>query len=1022
VPLLRRRSQAHLTQRYRSLPERCLPFVALALALIFARPLRAQSAADTSLDSTIDTTAHDATLASAPASDTSEDDPATPAAERDASELGATASGPSINGLSPIENSHLLDGLSTTQNFRAGARGASAGGPRTSATFGEGAINSFRVLPQTFSAQYGAAGGVIAVTSRGLAQRLHGSAYVLTRQSAFAATNPFSVVTHYQNGNVTSALLKPNEERLQLGGSAGVPLSLVHINSLQRASLFVSLEALLRSGQVISSPETASFYALTPEQLALLANRGVPSPSINTALNFLDSLSGTQGLSSTRVMSFARLDLAPTLRQQLTFGYIGHRFHSPTGSMGGGSGGIIARGRASVADSVVDIDALTTRWQYRLSPRSTNELRGQLAHDLEFETPHAPLAQEPAISAGGFAPQVSIAPNGFTYGTPSSVGRTAYPDELRLQLADLWSLTHGRHTLTVGADWSRIHDRIAAVTNPAGTFLYDSGTTNGRNGGLVDWITDFTFNVHAYPNGACPSINATDHLFCFRSYTQGFSAADTQFITHEFAGFAEDALRLPHGLELTLGLRYDYTLLPPPQDPNPALDQLIATFDSPVTGATSVIPEDRNNFGPRLSLAWSPERGRLFTAHLGYGVFYGRVPGATVQEALADTALASTTLRVRITPSTTTLCPQVANQGFGYPCAYTTLPPAAVAQTSSVVLFAHNFRLPSVQRATLSLEHAGRRFDLRGAYAMSIATQLPQTVDLNIAPSPTTTSFVIQGGDGYRGLHTGQTFSVPLYTTRRTTAFGPITALVSNANATYHSVTASTRVHVGGVELRASYTFSHAIDYGPQLSASPRRNGQFDPFTDGYDKGPASLDIRHRFAGDLLVRTAVRRGPEAFRRTLSGWRFTTLAAAGSGAPYSYAIFGGTYLSGGRDSINGSGGATYLPTVGRNTLRLPRRGTVNLRTDRGLALRKHLRLDLFAEAFNLLNTQNLSHLETRAFLLGTPAVTGATTPLIFQNASTIATEGLTTPAFGTPTSSTSGISRERQIQLGLRLDF
>ena len=61
-----------------------------------------------------------------------------------------------------------------------------------------------------------------------------------------------------------------------------------------------------------------------------------------------------------------------------------------------------------------------------------------------------------------------------------------------------------------------------------------------------------------------------------------------------------------------------------------------------------------------------------------------------------------------------------------------------------------------------------------------------------------------------------------------------------------------------------------------------------------------------------------------------------------------------------------------------------------------------------EAFNLLNQQNLSRVETRAFLVGTPATVGGPTPLVFQDAAMIATEGLSTPAFRTPLSSTSGI--------------
>jgi hypothetical protein len=630
------------------------------------------------------------------------------------------------------------------------------------------------------------------------------------------------------------------------------------------------------------------------------------------------------------------------------------------------------------------------------------------------------------VAPGGLAPEVSIAPNGFSYGSPASLGRQAYPDEDRVELADTWTLTRGRHQISAGGDWSRVHDRIASVRNAEGTFLYDSGTTNGRDGGLADWITDYTFNVHAYPNGACPSIVAADHLFCFRSYTQSFGGAESEFVTHELAGFGEDTMRLPHGLTLTLGARYEYLLLPVPQQPNPALDAVLAQVDSqivsPQAGSTSVFPEDRNNIGPRAGIAWAP-RGRSLTFRLGYGVFYGRVPGATLNAALTETALPSSTRRIRIVPSTTTLCPQVADQGFGYPCAYTTEPPAAVAQTSSATVFARSFRLPAVQRATFSAERTWKRgVFVRVSYAMANATQLPQSVDLNIAPAMSAASFVIQGGDGHTGLRSGQTFQVPLYTARRSSAFGPVSALVSHANATYHSATAETRLRAGALELRGSYTFARAIDYAPQVSATPRLNGQFDPFADGYDKGLSSLDFRHRFSGDLVLHTQMRRGPEALRRTVSGWQLASIATAGSGAPYSYAIFGGTELSGGRETINGSGGATYLPTIGRNTLRLPARSAVDLRLARSFSIRRETRLSAFAEAFNLLNTRSLSHLETRAFLLGTPAYPGAPTPLIFQDAATIATEGLTTPAFGTPTSSISGLSRERQIELGVRLAF
>ncbi len=984
----------------------------------------------------------------------SDDDQDSPAARSSARD-GASAGGLSFGGIAPIESAQTVDGLSAEQYFRAGPRGSATGGPSSGSSFAQGALRSLRVLPHTFSAQYGGGGGGLAVVSRAGASGVHGAVFFSLRQSAWAATNPFSIETHFHDGVVTSAPVKPSGSLSLFGGTAALPLASIAPRILSsrynRAWLFASLEAQLHDDRIVSTPATAGFYALSAGQLDLLANRGVNAAATTAALDYLDSLTGATDRGAYRIQGFARADAELTPRDRLALSYAANRFDSPAGvALGQASDAVVARGRGSLGDSRVQVDAVAARWLHILSPRWNNEVRAQWARDLESETPHAPLPQEPAIGPGGYAPQVSIAPNGFAYGTPATLawapagGRRAYPDEQRIELADSMQLKLGPHLLAFGGDWSRIDDRIDTLSNAEGAFSYDSGTTNGKAGGLVDWITDYTFNVDAYPNGACPSIVAAVHDFCFRSFTQSFGSAPTEFITHTLAAFAEDSLRLRRDLSLTLGLRYEYTLLPPPQTANPDLDAGLAALSLPVNGSTATFPEDRNNLGPRLSAAWSPHASRLaqpdgslFTLHLGYGLFFGRIPGATVRAALTDTALPSTTLRVRIRPTTETLCPQVTavQQGFGYPCDYLTTPPAAVAQTTSALLFARGYRVPAVQRATLAIERElGPRALIRFSYATAMATQLPASTDINIAPSPAYASFVLQGGTGHPGLQDGQTFVVPLYTQRLLTAYGPVTALVSNSNATYHAATAELQLKglaargLRSLELRGSYTFSRAIDYGAQSSAVPAVDSQFDPYRNGYDKGLSNQQFPHRFAGDLIYRTAFDLGPKPLRQTLSGWRIAAIGVAGSGAPYSYQIFGGPYLSGGRESINASGGATYLPTIGRNTLRLPARGRVDLRLGRDFAIpwisrSSRSRINLFAEAFNLLNSVNLSSVETRAFLLGTPAYAGAPTPLIFQDAAAIASEGLTTtPAFGAPRSSTTGLSRERQIELGVRVSF
>jgi hypothetical protein len=57
---------------------------------------------------------------------------------------------------------------------------------------------------------------------------------------------------------------------------------------------------------------------------------------------------------------------------------------------------------------------------------------------------------------------------------------------------------------------------------------------------------------------------------------------------------------------------------------------------------------------------------------------------------------------------------------------------------------------------------------------------------------------------------------------------------------------------------------------------------------------------------------------------------------------------------------------------------------------------------------------------RAFLVGTE--TNGVTPLNFQNAATVVAEGLNVQPFGTFTAASTGQSPERQVQLGVRVEF
>ncbi|MGP8261023.1 MAG: carboxypeptidase regulatory-like domain-containing protein [Acidobacteriaceae bacterium] len=1008
-----------------------------------------------------------------------------------AADADGNAADVSFRGVAVTENSSRTDGASGDQSFSGAGTGTGVeeevetgsdevddraagvgsgsgsvadGGQRAGAAyvFSQASVREFRVLGQASAAAYGSAlyghgvGGVVTTVSRSGGTRLHGMAFYTLRQSAWAAANPFSVQSNYDNGVVTSSVVKPSDQRQQFGGSIGGPVpgfrsganyggwTRSNTDQGQRLFYFYAFDAQHRNFPAISAPGYAGFYSLTASQKALLANRGVTPAQTNTALNYLDSLTGTVARKSNQTVNFGRVDWQHGSGSRVVLEYNRTRWSSPAGAR---TEPVVDRAVASIGSSYGKVDAGVARWVQFVNRNLSNELRVQYGRQLQYESAQTPLAQEPDIGPGGMPPEVSIGPQGLVFGTPSALGQKAYPDERRFEVADLMGWLRGRHFLQFGGDFSAISDTTDSLTNAEGTFSYDSSTTTVTGGqvtpvslgGLVDWITDYTFNVNAYPNGECrPSQGSSLHYSCFRSYAQSFGQQSLTFHTQEWAGFFQDDWRATQRLTIHAGLRYEYQLLPLPQQPNAALDVVFGAV-----GATSVFPEDRNNFGPRLGVAWQPFGVGRGVLRIGYGIYYGKLPGATIRAALLDTALPSSVTRVRILPTTVTACPQSATGvGFGYACSYLTPPTGVVAATTSAIVFDRRFRLPMVQQGTLSIEHGlGAGMLGSAGYVLNLDRQLPNSVDINIAPSTDVQEFQLQGGTGAVGVRDGEMFAVPVYSARITPSFGPVTDLVSNANASYHGLTleaqrglgAGRDGYSGGVralDFRIAWTWSKAIDFGQSAGAAPRANGQFDPFTVRYDKGLSALNFPHRVVASAVwspqPSSALARFGEPgrlLRTAADGWSMAWIFYEASGRGYSYDIFGGTRLPGGHESINGSGGSVVLPTVGRNTLRLPDFVNLDMRLSRSFRLREGLHLRVSAEAFNLTNHLNYSGITQRAFLVNTPgtgtAPTGVT-PLVFQDAAAVA--GVNVQPFGAFTAAGTNQARERQIQLGLRLEF
>ena len=227
-------------------------------------------------------------------------------------------------------------------------------------------------------------------------------------------------------------------------------------------------------------------------------------------------------------------------------------------SEGNGIGGLNSRERGTNTDSLVqDIVANHT---YVISGRALNEFRFQFGrHSTWTDTEGWSTDGMPEINR----PTVRL---GKAYNQPQ--GR----NENRAQIINNFSYTVGTHELKSGIDVSIIRAPTFFPRNRDGTFTF----TTDRPFDAADLTT--------YPT----------------QYTQSVADPDVDLNEEIYAFFVQDSWRVRPNLTLNLGMRYDRE-----------------TAFSTING----VPDDTNNFAPRIGFVWDPfNDGR--TAIRGGGGFY----------------------------------------------------------------------------------------------------------------------------------------------------------------------------------------------------------------------------------------------------------------------------------------------------------------------------------------------------------------------------------------------------------------
>ncbi len=525
-----------------------------------------------------------------------------------------------------------------------------------------------------------------------------------------------------------------------------------------------------------------------------------------------------------------------------------------------------------------------------------NEVRTQWARD-----------QEPGF-ANSANPEAVIRQGGSTVLT---IGRNFFsPRETTIkrgQVADTLTFVRGAHKMKAGADL--VFDRI---------LNFFPGNFSGS----------YTFNSIASFQRGIPDGTGERYVQAFAG--PGTSGATTHPDITEYAAFVQDEWRATPSVTVNAGLRYDLQKFATPEVRNPDPQLAQAGID------TSVLNTDTNNWGPRVGVAWSP-RGRRIVARAGYGLFYGRTPSIMV-----GTAHSNNGINVQTITFTGALVPT-------YPAILPAVPSGVALPKPTIFTFDSQYQNARVQQTS-----AGVDYDLGHDTAASVSylfvhgDDLPRSTDLNIGAAWPVTLTVAATGE-----------QIPHYqfAPGPFTNFARIISFQSTAVSTYHGLTFElNRRFSHGMTGRAAYTIGRVKDTVPDATAvvpggSDDAKFASNPADFNTDRTRGANDQRHRLVLSGVYMTSGSGLKGAARALVGGWTFAGILTAQSGQPYN------AYVSAdvNRDGNNRN---DIAPGTKRNAYTLESQISLDPRIARDIPL-GHAKLQLIAEAFNLLNRDNIS---------------------------------------------------------------
>ena len=426
--------------------------------------------------------------------------------------------------------------------------------------------------------------------------------------------------------------------------------------------------------------------------------------------------------------------------------------------------------------------------------------------------------------------------------------------------SDFMIWRQGRHTVRWGGDFRRIQLNTETDNNARGSFTFTGVNTAEMVNGKALPGTGYDLADFLLGLPQLTSVQYGDNNYHFRGNSWDL--------------FLQDDWRLRGNLTLNFGLRYEYfspftetknqianldlapNLLACAKLQTACVTRVLPGQSGPFNGefpATLVRP-DRNNFAPRLGIAWKALANTVVRA--GYGVNYNTSAYSDLAQQLAfqpPFSLTSTNIASPLSPLTL-------QNGFPAPAPQTITNSYAVDP---------NYRLGYVQIWNLDVQQ-----ELTSSIVMNVDYTGTKGTRLDIveAPNRTATGVLLPGVQ-------------------------PFVWETSAGDSVAHAGSLRVRKRLQrGISIGGAYTFSKSMDNASALGNGVSIVAQ-NAFDLAAERGLSSFDQRHRFTADYLwelpfgadKRFLVQRG--VMRNLLGDWQWSGDWSIESGMPFTPRVLG-----------------------------------------------------------------------------------------------------------------------------------